>query len=168
MRIVTELDLGEDGPVHRIDGPSLCDLLGISPAALTELKRKGIARHLGRDAWDLSTVTNYCAHLRGTASGRGGEKEVVNLTAERARLARAQAEGAELKNAVSRRELVAAAEVGREWGIILGDLRAELLALPSRLGAQMPHLTAHDIAAIAAEMRASLEALADGGVSDER
>lgn len=93
---------------------------------------------------------------------------MVNLTAERARLARAQAEGAELKNAVSRRELVAAAEVGREWGIILGDLRAELLALPSRLGAQMPHLTAHDIAAIAAEMRASLEALADGGVSDER
>lgn len=162
MRIVSELDLGGDGPVHRIDGPGLCDLLGVSPAMLTELKNRGIARHLGRDAWDLAaTVRAYCAHLRGTASGRGGEEEVANLTAERARLAREQADAQALKNAVLRRELVPVAEVAREWGDVLRSIRARILAVPSRVRSALPHLTAADVAVLDRETRAALEDLAE-------
>lgn len=164
MRIVSELPgLAGDRPVHRIGAADLCDLLGLTPAALTGLCKRDLAFRIGYDAYDLgATVHAYVKHLRGTASGRGNEAAVLTLTGERARLARAQAEGAELKNAERRGELVSADETVRAWATVLGDLRAELLALPSRLGAQMPHLTAADIAAISAELRASLEALADG------
>lgn len=162
MRIVSELDLGGEGsPVHRIDGPGLCDLLGVSPAMLTELKNRGIAKHLGRDAWDMAaTVRAYCAHLRGTASGRGGEEEVANLTAERARLAREQADAQALKNAVLRRELVPVAEVAREWGDVLRGIRARILAVPSRVRSALPHLTAADAAVLDREARAALAELA--------
>ena len=89
MRIVTELPLEGDAPVHRIDGAGLCNLLAISPAMLTELKHRGMAVHHGRDAWNLEeTVRAYVTHLRGIASGRGGEEQALNLTAERARLAK--------------------------------------------------------------------------------
>ncbi|MDR5655254.1 terminase small subunit [Ruixingdingia sedimenti] len=162
MRIVSELDLGSEGPVHRIDGPGLCDLLGISPAMLTELKNRGIAKHLGRDAWDLAaTVRGYCAHLRGTASGRGGEEEVANLTAERARLAREQADAQALKNAAARGELVRAEEVTRAWSGILGQVRARVLAVPSRVRGALPHLSGADAEVIDKEIRFALEELAD-------
>ncbi|QFG37294.1 phage terminase Nu1 subunit (DNA packaging protein) [Paracoccus pantotrophus] len=168
MRIVTELDLAGDGPVHRIDGPGLCDLLGISPAMLTELKRRGIAKHLGRDAWDLAvTVQGYCAHLRGTASGRGDEAAVLNLTGERARLARLQADAQDLKNAALRRELVPAVEVAREWGEALRAIRARVLAIPSRVRSALPHLTPADVAALDRETRAALDDLADNAGADD-
>lgn len=168
MRIVTELDLGGDGPVHRIDGPGLCDLLGISPAMLTELKHRGIAKHLGRDAWDMAeTVRGYTAHLRGTASGRGDAAAVLNLTGERARLAREQADAQALKNAALRRELVPAAEVASEWGTALRAIRARVLAIPSRVRAALPHLTPADMVALDREARAALEDLARNAEGDD-
>lgn len=99
MAILQELPLeGGRGPVHRIDNAGLCDLLGITPPMLTELKHRGIAVQLGRDSYDLvATVRAYVTHLRGTASGRGGEEQVAALTTERARLAREQADAQALK-----------------------------------------------------------------------
>lgn len=62
---------------------------------------------LGHDAYDLEESTRrYIASLRETASGRGGEEQVLNLTSERARLAREQADAQALKNAVLRGEYV--------------------------------------------------------------
>ncbi|SDL09345.1 terminase small subunit [Paracoccus chinensis] len=163
MRIVSELPLEGDRPVHRIDGAGLCDLLGLSPAALTNLKQRGIAVHHGRDAWNLEeTVRNYVQHLRGTASGRGGEQHVESLTSERARLAKEQADAQSLKNAERRGELVSAASVLAGWSDTLRGLRARLMALPSRLRADLPHLSASDVALIDRELRSTLEALADG------
>lgn len=167
MRIVSELPgLTGDRPVHRIGGADLCDLLGITPGALTGLCKRGLAVKLGHDAYDLTaTVTAYVAHLRGTASGRGGEEQVLNLTGERARLAREQADAQALKNAALRRELVPAAEVAREWGEALRAIRARVLAIPSRVRAVLPHLTPADVAAMDREARAALDDLArdEGG-----
>jgi phage terminase Nu1 subunit (DNA packaging protein) len=108
MRIVQELPgLGGDRPVHRIGGVDLCDLWGISPGALSQLVKRGIASKLGHDAYDLTTSTRaYIDHLRGTAAGRGGEEQVLTLTGERARLAREQADAQALKNNVTRGEMV--------------------------------------------------------------
>ena len=41
-------------------------------------------------------------------------------------------------------------------------VRAAMLAVPSRCGATLPHLTAHDIAELDREIRNALEGLADG------
>ncbi|WP_417272209.1 DNA packaging protein [Celeribacter halophilus] len=164
MRIVQELPLEGDAPVHRIDGAGLCALLGVTPAVLTDLKRKGIAVHCGRDAWDLTaTVSGYCAHLRGTASGRGGEEHVNTLTAERARLAKEQADAQALKNARARGELIEADAVTREWADVLRGVRARVLAVSSKVRQRLGHLTSEDVAEIDAILREALTEAAQEG-----
>lgn len=164
MRIVSELPgLSGERPVHRIGGSDLCDLWGITPGALSGLVKRGIAVRLGHDSYDLTASTSaYIAHLRGTASGRGGEEQVFTLTGERARLARAQADAQELKNATLRGELVQASEVEREWSDTLRALRSQLLALPSRIRADLGHLSASDVAQIDRIMRDTLAELGKG------
>jgi phage terminase Nu1 subunit (DNA packaging protein) len=71
----------------------------------------------------------------------GEEKQAVSLTAERARLAKAQADAVELKNAAMRRELVPAIEVERLWSGEWMQLRSRVLAVPSRLRQLLPNLT---------------------------
>ena len=117
MRIMSELPgLGGDKPVHRIGGSDLCDLFGITPGMLTTLGKRDIVVRLGHDAYDLEeSARRYIASLRETASGRGGEEQVLNLTSERARLAREQADAQALKNAVLRGEYVPAIDVERAW-----------------------------------------------------
>lgn len=162
MRILDELGL-EGERVHRVGGKDLCDLLALTSGALADLKKRGIAVHLGHDAYDLAaTVRAYVQHLRGIASGRGGEEQTVNLTTERARLAREQADAVALKNAALRGELVPAADVSREWFEVLRKVRAGVLAVPSRVRAALPQLTAAEVAVLDAEIRATLEGLANG------
>lgn len=161
------LDLDTPAPtvlpsiVHERD---LAALLGISRQAVADLVRRGILARAGRAQFDLvASVAAYCTHLRSPAAraGRpvaGGDE----LKAERLRLTRAQAEAQEAKNRLAASELVPAADVTREWQTVLRDVRAAVLAVPSRYGASMPHLSATDVAALDREMRAALEGLADG------
>jgi phage terminase Nu1 subunit (DNA packaging protein) len=60
-------------------------------------------------------------------------------------------------------KLVAEDAVKREWSSILGDVKSGILAVPSRCGARLGHLTAGDIAEIDAEVRAVLAEI--GGAS---
>jgi phage terminase Nu1 subunit (DNA packaging protein) len=160
MRILQELSLGNDGrTLHRVGGADLCDLLDISPAMLTELKKRGIARHLKHDAYDLeATVRAYVQHLRETASGRGGEEHVAALSEQRARLARAQADERELRNAKIRGDLVDAAEVTRVWQETLRGIRARILSIPGRLRGPMD-LDAGQVDQIDRELRDALAEL---------
>ncbi len=165
MRVVQELG-GFDGKpsVYRIDGPGLCDLLALSPAALSDLKKRGIAIHIGRDAYDMAeTVRRYVEHLRGTASGRGGEEQITSLTAERSRLAKEQADAMALKNAALRGYLVSAAEVERTWGDLLRQVRARILAVPGRLRLSQ-HLPPEIFVEIDRELR---DALMELGNADD-
>lgn len=131
---------------------------------LTELKKRGIAVHFGRDAYDLAkTVNAYVTHLRGTASGRGGEEHVANLTAERARLAREQADAQAIKNAKVRGELVEAAAVERVWADLLRKVRARVLSVSPRLR-QVLNLSAADADIIDRELR---DALSELGHADD-
>ncbi len=162
MRVTEELELN-GRKVTRIGGADLCELLDISPAALTDLKKRGIAVHLTHDSYDMgATVRAYTGHLRGMAARWGSEGEAEGLTAARARLAREKADEAARRNAVARGELVLAADVVRGWSDVLRGLRARLLAVPSRLRASLPHLSASDVVLIDREIRNTLEGLAHG------
>ena len=80
--------------------------------------------------------------------------------AEKIRLANAQAVKVELQNAQVRNELLSAKDVEAEWSAILRDLRAAMLAVPSRVQQRLPHLSAHDVSEIDREIRDALAGLA--------
>lgn len=88
------------------------------------------------------------------------------VEAHRVRLATAQAELAEIRAAKLRAELVPAADVLAEWAAICADVRQRLLAIPSRLGSKLA-LPRETVAALDAEIRATLEALASQGGADD-
>lgn len=135
-------------------------MLGVSARMVLNLFERGIVLKAGRGRYSVAeSVKNYCEHLRATASGRGGEDGVQNLTAERTRLAREQAEQVALKNAAFRKELVPASEVEREWAEVLRKVRAGCLAVPSRARQVLPHLTGHDVQVIDTEIRAVLASI---------
>jgi phage terminase Nu1 subunit (DNA packaging protein) len=134
----------------------LGDWLGVSRPAISDLTSRGVIER-GKGGYDLrASVRRYAEHLRKALTGRGGEQGAATVARERARLAREQADHVALKNATLRGSMLDAGAVEREWGDVLRGLRAGMLAVPSRCGARLAHLTPHDIAEIDAEVRAVL------------
>jgi terminase small subunit / prophage DNA-packing protein len=138
-------------------------LVGITEQAVTDYARRHIMVRVAHGQFDwVRSVQNYCAHMRDLAAGKGGGEAVARESAlARKRLAEALAAKAELANAANAGRLVEAAAVETEWGGVR-TVRAGMLALPSRVGARLPHLTAHDIGEIEAEVRAALTEIGTG------
>lgn len=144
----------------------LADWLNLSPPRLHALAREGVLPRSADSRFPLkASVRAYADHLRQGQRGRLTSNPELN--AEKVRLARANAEKVETANAKARGELIPATEVERAWAGVLRDVRAAVLAAPSRIGSRLPHLTAHDVAEIGREMTDTLAALAaDEGVPD--
>lgn len=143
------------------------DWLGVSDRTISDLAIRGQAKKVGRGQYDLrETVRLYTAHLREVSAGRGGSSQILDLTQERARLAKQQADGQELKNAQLRGELVAREDVVRGWQDILRRVRSGMLAVTSRVRQEISTIDAAQAAIIDREIRDALEALADGGDPD--
>lgn len=120
------------------------DLVGITQPAVSELvRRKILPDGASADEWLLA----YCDHLREMAAGRGGESG-AELVAERARLAREQADKIAMQNAVTRGEL-APAYVLEEVLARVGARAARLLeTIPGTLRRRLPQLSGDDIAVV--------------------
>lgn len=136
--------------------------LGIATSQVRTKTRDGILLKDGRGRWNVrDSLQGYLSQLRDGAI-RGGGQVPDDLKAEKLRLARQQADKLELANAAARGELVRSADVEREWANVLRDVRSTMLAVPSRVGSKLAHLTAHDVAEIDSEIKAALEGLANG------
>ena len=80
----------------------IADHLDLSVRSVSTLKRAGVFPEALRAGHDLDAVrVAYIRHLRETAAGRGAAYGALDLVAERARLAHAQAVKAERENAVA-------------------------------------------------------------------
>lgn len=144
------------------------DLVGISQQAVSDLVRRRIlVDGASADEWLLA----YCDHLRGIAAGRGGEAS-LELSAERARLAKEQADKIEMQNAVTRGEL-APAHLLEEVLARAGSRASRILeTIPGMLRRRLPQLTSDDLAEVArvvakARNIASSMTLADATASDD-
>lgn len=139
-----------------VDIETLADLLNISSRMVSDYARRGVITRQTHGQYVLrESVKSFVAHVHKKA-------DHDMLTAERIRQTKAQADLLDLKNAKAKSELLDAAEVEREWASVLRDLRAALLAVPSRVGSRLPSLTAHDIGEIAREIKDALSELAHG------
>lgn len=120
------------------------DLVGVSRQAIDDLVRREV---LVDGASAAVWLQAYCEHLREVAAGRGGEN-AFELAAERARLAKEQADKIAMQNAVTRGELAPAhllEEVLARAGARAGRL---LETIPGLLRRRVSSLTADDIAAV--------------------
>lgn len=103
-------------------------LAGTSPDAGTDKK----------PLFRVATASDALARHRVKPDGRfgtDGTSATAQLTAERARLAREQAEAVSLKNAVTRGELVRLATVQRGAEIIFAAFRERCLSIPGKVAA---------------------------------
>lgn len=131
----------------------LAILLGVVPRAITEMARQEHVIRISHGQYDLrKSIKAYCNHLRGRASSE-------SLTAERTRQTKEAADHLAFKNAKLNGDLLSAVEVEQEWAGILRDVRAALLAIPTRMQQRVGTLTLADIAAVDHEIRDILNQL---------
>lgn len=86
----------------------------------------------------------------------------LDYQAQRARLAKAQADAQEMKNAVGAGELVRRDDVQRRWNEALADVRSYILAVSGRLRDAVPELNSSQVGKIDGEIRRALKDAADG------
>ena len=158
------LPVSPQGLPAQISEAALAGLIGVNSSRVRALARDGILIRAGRGKFDFSqSLRNYLARLRESAERAGRPSADGDaLKEERLKLTAAQREAQELKNAAARGELTPVAETLREWQAVLRDVRAAMLAVPSRYAASQPHLTPHDVEALTLEVKRALEGLADG------
>ena len=111
----------------------LADWLGLTANRVSTLAREGVLPRDADKAFPLrAAIRAYCDHARAGATGRRVDSE---LAAEKLRLARESADKIALQNAVARGDMLDARTVANEWRAVVTDLRAGVLAVPSRVAA---------------------------------
>ncbi len=112
----------------------IADHLDLSVRSVSTLKRAGVFPEAQRAGHDLDAVrVAYIRHLRESAAGRSAAYGTLDLTAERARLAHAQAAKAERENAVAEGEFLPRDEIHIAVTGSFARVRSKLLALPPKL-----------------------------------
>jgi len=139
-----------------VSAAELCSLTGVSQNAGREFATRGVWRKVGRDRYDArESIRAQCVDLARTAKRGSAGSE---LDREKIRVQRETADKLATQNAIARGDLVPVADVKAEWESTLTDVRAAMLAIPSRL----PQLDRVTVEKLDREIRAALEALADG------
>lgn len=106
---------------------------GISVSRVAHLVRDGVLPKSGRGEYDVDLCFRlYQQRMRDTAAGRRGKGD-LDLTAERARKAKEEADRLELENAVRRGELLERSAVDEAAIGAFSRVRAKLLAIPGKV-----------------------------------
>ena len=145
----------------------VADHLGVSQPVVAKLVSAGVFQPTGRGGLDLDACRKaYLGRLREEAAGRAahggadGEPEELDLVAERARLAAAQATRVEMEIHRTAGLVVPIEESVRQLTKILTRVRARILAIPSEAAPSISRLKTP--AEIEAELRRRvIDALTD-------
>lgn len=151
----------------------IAEHLGVTQPTVAKLVGAGVFETRGRGGLDLDACRRaYLARLREEAAGRaayGGadcEEEELDLVAERARLAAAQADRVEMENDVTRGRVVPSEDAIRIVTDALAKVRTRILAIPSECAAQFASART-PAAAEAVIRRVVIDALTELSTPDE-
>lgn len=107
--------------------------LGVSTKTVQDLLANGVIQKQARGEYDLDQCLKaYISRLREMAASRVGNGD-LNLTDERARLAKEQADAKEMENAITRGDLVYIEDVAKRVEQSLAKVRTRLLAIPTKV-----------------------------------
>ncbi len=147
------------------------EMVGVSQPAVSDLVARGVLKAGdSAGAWLLS----YCGNLREVAAGRVASGD-LDLAAERARLARAQADKIEMQNAERRRELAPAYLIEEVLAKAGAKVAGILDAIPGAIKRRELNLSAESVKVIQTEIAkarnmaaaVSLDDLADDEPQDD-
>lgn len=111
--------------------------LGVSIKYVQDLIANGTIAKRGRDGYNLDECRKaYISRLRESAAGRASAGD-LNLTEERARLAKEQADAKEMENAIERGDLVYIEDVAAQFEAGLVKARTKLLAIPTKIAPEV-------------------------------
>jgi terminase small subunit / prophage DNA-packing protein len=142
-----------------LSNAGLARLFGLTTRSITDLCARGIVVRHGKRFDRDEAVLVYVSYLREMAAGRGQASGGAAAVSERARLAAAQADAVEMKNKITRGELVSGAEIESTWTEIVLRARSAVLSVASRVASELPHLSRHDVSTIDRALRDALTAL---------
>ena len=132
----------EKGQTILVSAEIAASHLDISVTRFNDLVRQGVLTRQGRAKFDLDAVRiAYIRHLRDVAGGRKSDRDAPELTAERARLTKAQADKAEMELAAMEQTLVPAEEVENSWINLASSFRSRMIALPGKFAHQCAAMT---------------------------
>lgn len=98
---------------------------------------RGVITKQERGSYDAEQVRKeYILHIREVAAGRFKAGE-LDLQAERARLAKEQADAKEMENAVERGDLVYIEDVAKQVEGQMTKVRTKLLAIPTKYAPEL-------------------------------
>jgi len=110
--------------------------LGVTIKYVQDLIANGTIAKKGRGEYDLDECRqSYISRLRESAAGRANAGD-LNLTDERARLAKEQADAKAMENAITRGELVYIDDVAKRVEVALSNVKTKLLAVPTKVAAE--------------------------------
>jgi phage terminase Nu1 subunit (DNA packaging protein) len=109
----------------------------------------------------------YIQHIRSVASKHASQDGKLDLTAERAHLARAQTEKTQLEVDYLRGDALPRPLVTEVWQMHAAAVRSRFLGLTSKLKLLIPHLTYDEGEIVDKEVREILEELASDGLPSE-
>jgi phage terminase Nu1 subunit (DNA packaging protein) len=118
-----------------------------------DLVAEGVFKRMPAGKYDLKTVREtYCLHMQKIASGRGADGGAA-LSAKRARLADAQAQAAEFKNAQMQGGFVELPVMKNLLTVMFGIIRERLLSMPGKIADSLTPHCAEDRATISDTIR---------------
>jgi phage terminase Nu1 subunit (DNA packaging protein) len=152
---------------RRIDGVSRGDIaahLFMSLQRARDLVKAGVLP----DSGTLDDYRHaYIQHIRSVASKHASQDGKLDLTAERAHLARAQTEKTQLEVDYLRGDALPRPLVTEVWQMHAAAVRSRFLGLTSKLKLLIPHLTYDEGEIVDKEVREILEELASDGLPSE-
>ena len=121
-------------------------LLRCSDRTIRELQSKGIIPQKSAKGYDVAEcVGSYVEHLRDVAAGHLSADGDLDLTEERARLAKEQADAQAMKNEISRGALLDRDDVVSAAQAMISNSRARLLSLPGKLAPRLEGMDPNEI-----------------------
>jgi hypothetical protein len=116
-----------------VGGSTLAYLFGVSDSYISKMAERGIIPKSGRGQYPfVACLQAYISYL--DAGTTGEEEDKTNYQAEKTRLTAAQADKAELDYKITQGEYIAAHEVATAWNKIMGEVKAQMMNLPSKIG----------------------------------
>src|SRR3990167_8047303 len=140
--------------------------LDLTDRAVRDLISRGVLPRTAKGGLDLEVCrVAYLRHLRERAAGRESDDDEFSLTAERARLAKEQADRFALKNATSRRELAPMDQVGAGHLAMSTTISQRMEAISPRLAIEVATESDPDVCEelIEKAVHDALRELADAG-----